>query len=485
MLFEKFEDFGLSHFSYAIGCPKAGKMVVIDPSRRIEDYLSYATKHSVVISDILDTHIHADYASGSLELQNATGATLWQSGYDEGETFQVHFPHRDIYQGDSIQIGAIRIQARHTPGHTPEHLSLVVYDGNRSEQRPMMMLSGDFLFVGSIGRPDLLGEDAKTELAFKLYESLNNLTDLPGSLEIYPAHGSGSMCGADISGRPLSTLGYERATNPYLSFALNSAKSAQEFVDLVLDNVPPFPEYYKRMKKINAQGPDLLGQSPDIPAIKAPEFKKLSQSGYIIVDLRDGVSFGQGHIRQSFGIGQKPSLATWASWFVPYDTPLLLINETTDDIEQAFYSLASVGLDKVAGYLEGGIAAWNEDGFELEQSEFTSVSDLHTSLQSSHTAVIDIRTDAEWESGHITGAVHIPIHQIENSLHLLPEEPFYVVCGSGYRSTVATSLLLRANQTNHINVIGGMSAWLNAGLPTTSQHQAAHGHSLLVDPVGS
>ena len=243
MLFERFEEPGLSHYSYAIGCPAAGKIAIVDPKRDIDTYLKFADQHNVTISDVLETHIHADYASGARELALKMGAELWQSAYDQGQIYQASFTHKDMHHEDHLDIGAIRIQARHTPGHTPEHLSFLIYDCNRSTSTPMLMLSGDFLFVGSVGRPDLLGEEAKIELAHKLHDSLTQLADLPDSLEIYPAHGSGSMCGAGIDGRTMSTLGYERIANPYLSQPL----SIDEFVMQVLNSVPPFPEYYKRM----------------------------------------------------------------------------------------------------------------------------------------------------------------------------------------------------------------------------------------------
>ncbi|HIM21071.1 MAG TPA: MBL fold metallo-hydrolase [Rhodospirillales bacterium] len=465
MLFERFEEPGLSHYSYAIGCPAAGKIAIVDPKRDIDTYLKFADQHNVTISDVLETHIHADYASGARELALKMGAELWQSAYDQGQIYQASFPHKDMHHEDHLDIGAIRIQARHTPGHTPEHLSFLIYDCNRSTSTPMLMLSGDFLFVGSVGRPDLLGEEAKIELAHKLHDSLTQLADLPDSLEVYPAHGSGSMCGAGIDGRTMSTLGYERIANPYLSQPL----SIDEFVMQVLNSVPPFPEYYKRMKRLNADGPAILNGIPILPAIAPITFRKMVDEGHVVIDLRNQVSYDQGHIPNSFGIGQGESLSTWASWVVPYQVPILLVTDSDLPPLEAFRSLVRVGLDQVTGYLEGGISSWAKADLKLIQTPQTTVTELYARLQDKDPNILDVRSDAEWEEGHIEGAFHIMGGYLEKQLSSLPDgpDPIYLFCGSGYRSTVAGSILERAGVKGHVNVVGGMKAWKEAGFPIT------------------
>ena len=258
MLFERFEVPGLSHYSYAVGCPGVGKVAIVDPQRDVDIYLDFARAQGVEIAYILETHIHADYASGARELAQYTGAELMVSGYDKGELFEVAFRHRDLFEGNTVELGAVRIEALHTPGHTPEHLSFLVYDGSRSREIPMLMLTGDFLFVGSLGRPDLLGEEAKRGLAHELYKSAREkIAGLPDGLEIHPAHGAGSMCGSGMSGRSYSTLGFERIANPYLAPLTEAA-----FVERILESVPPFPEYYKRMKLINSIGGLVFPQLP-------------------------------------------------------------------------------------------------------------------------------------------------------------------------------------------------------------------------------
>ena len=475
MLFERFEVEGLSHYSYALGCAKAGTMAVVDPERNVDRYLAFAQRRGLEISHVLETHIHADYASGAHELARRCGAEAWVSGHDAGENFEVGFPHRDLFDGNAIEIGSVRIVALHTPGHTPEHLAFLVYDQTRSAEVPLLMLSGDFLFVGSLGRPDLLGEEAKRGLAQKLYESVRTkLEGLPDGLEVHPAHGAGSMCGAGLSGRPCSTLGYERFANPYLDSGLTEAA----FVEKILGSVPPFPPYYRRMKRINADGPALLSEPPGPSAARrlaAGEFRERLESGHVVIDLRDHLAFCGGHIPDSFWIGAGGSLPVWAAWVVPYETPILLVAEDPGQAEYAVQALVRVGLDGVAGFLAGGIATWRQAGYPMRQTGVQSVGDLHQRMTSGAAGhVLDVRSDHEWEAGHIESAVHVFAGELPQRLAELPADdaPMAVICGSGYRSTVAASVLERAGYENVISVTGGMTAWTAAGLPMTRTEAA-------------
>lgn len=465
MLFERFEDQGLAQYSYAVGCPGSGKIAIVDPRRDVDIYLQFAHERGLAISHVLETHIHADYASGARELAECTGAELLVSGHDRGETFEVTFPHRDFMDGDSIEIGSVRVEALHTPGHTPEHLSFLVYDGARSAETPMLMLSGDFLFVGSLGRPDLLGEAQKQALAERLFASVREkLAKLPDGLEIHPAHGAGSMCGAGMSGRPVSTLGFERIANPYLDPKL----TREEFIRKLLAATPPFPDYYRRMKKVNAEGPKLLHGLPGRQEIEAGEFHQLVESGHLVIDLRDQLAFGGGHIPGSFGIGLGPNLSTWASWVVPYERPILLVPDDPARVEEAVRALVRVGLDDVRGFLEGGIAAWRNAGLPLSETAQTTPSQLHEALQGDEAPrVLDVRSDQEWESGHVEGALHVFGGDLPKRTEEMPRNGhrLALVCGSGYRSTVAASVLERAGFRNLLNVTGGMGAWQRAGLP--------------------
>ena len=464
MLFEQFEEKGLSHYSYAVGCPGAGQMAIVDPRRDIDIYLDFALRQGMQISHVLETHIHADYASGARELAQRSGAKLMLSAYDEGEVFEVAFPHQRLRDGDSITLGAVRIQALHTPGHTPEHLSFLAYDTTRSPDVPEMMLSGDFLFVGSLGRPDLLGEEAKLALAKRLFCSVQEkLAGLPDGLEVYPAHGSGSMCGAGMSGRPHSTLGFERVANPYLAAGL----SEQDFVERILSNLPPFPPYYRRMKKVNSDGPPILNGLPGDNPLEVEDFRQRIQSGAAVIDLRNALAFGAGHIPASFGIGYGGSISQWASWLVPYDTPLLLVTAHEQMHNEVARALVRVGLDPVQGYLKGGIEAWMMAGHPLRSLPQIDPGQLARRREESNLQVVDVRSQAEWDSGHIAGAIHVMAGQLAENLDRIPDSgaPLAVICASGYRSTAAASVLEGHGFKKLVNAAGGMTAWQKAGLP--------------------
>lgn len=459
MQFDRFEDSDLSHYSYAVGCPSAGKVAIVDPRRDVDVYIDYARDNGLEISHVLETHIHADFASGAKELAAVTGARLLLSGHDEGETFEVAFDHDELRDGDTFEVGNVRIEALHTPGHTPEHLSFLVYDLNRSESVPELMLSGDFLFVGAIGRPDLLGDEAKNALARCLYESVRDkLRDLPDGLEIHPAHGSGSMCGAGIGGRPMSTLGYERVANPYLQ-----PMDEDEFVEKVLGNVPPFPEYYKRMKQLNSDGPPPLRGRPAPEALAPDDFDERLSTGGVVVDLRTKETYAGAHVPGSFFVGHRPSM--WGAWVVPYETPILLVARDQEHAREGQVALSRVGLDDTRGFLRGGLEEWEESGRSVGQLTLADPERVAEDLSNDARAVLDVRSDSMWNSGHIDGAVHIPAGEVQDRLDDVPEGPLAVVCNTGFQSTVVTAILERSGRPDVENVTGGMTAWKRSGLP--------------------
>ena len=450
---ERFEVPGLAHYSYMVW--SGGQAAVVDPKRDFDTYVEFAKARDLKITHILETHIHADYASGAKELAQATGAELWLSPYDKGEDFEVQFPHREFADGSEFQLGDVLIKSVHTPGHTPEHLSFLLHDMARGKF-PMALLSGDFLFVGSLGRPDLLGEAAKLKLAEQLYDSVyKRIVALPDGVEVHPAHGAGSMCGAGMSDRPQSTLGYERLANQY--FGMNERS---KFIEHILATVPPFPDYYRRMKRVNSDGAKTLGGIPGGTALTAQQFRALAESPEaIVIDLRKPDAFGAGHIPGAINIGAAPAFAMWAAWVVPYDRPILLAGDDASDLETTRRALVRVGLDDVRGYLAGGMKAWTEAGFATAQLPQISVDELRGRIAQG-AFVLDVRTKNEWNAGHIEQAQWLMAGDLPKHVDELPrDKTIHVICGTGYRSSISTSVLRRAGFKEVVNVTGGMSAW--------------------------
>jgi hydroxyacylglutathione hydrolase len=466
MILERFEVPGLAHYSYVLG--SKGKAVVIDPKRDVDTYLDFARRKQLEITHVLETHIHADYASGAGALAQTAGAELWLSGHDEGQTYEYRFPHHEMRDGDDLYLGDLRIVAIHTPGHTPEHLSFLVYETTRCGQ-PMSLFSGDFIFVGSLGRPDLLGEAAKVQLAEALYDAVHRkIARLPDGVEILPAHGAGSMCGTAIGQRARSTLGYERFCNVFMA-----GRERREFVQTILSTVPEFPEYYRRMKELNAQGPPIFDQLPGGALLSPAEFgDNMRRSNAVVIDLRSPEAFGGAHIPGAFNIGAGPNLSVWAAWVVPYDCPILLTGDENTDLEQARRSLLRVGLDSIAGSLKGGMRAWIEAGFEQAHVRQESVHELAEQLPE-QPFVLDVRSSGEWKAGHIAGALHIPGGSLPNRIGEVPRDrAVHVICGSGYRSSIATSVLTQAGLRDIVNVAGGMAAWQAQQLPSHRESAA-------------
>jgi hydroxyacylglutathione hydrolase len=467
MKLQRFEVPGLAHYSYLIAC--GGQAVVVDPKRDVDTYLDAAAAGGLRITHILETHIHADYCSGALELAGRTGAELWLSGHDKGEDFQYAFPHHEFCDGEELKFGNVRMVAMHTPGHTPEHISFLVHDGLRGDY-PMALLSGDFVFVGSLGRPDLLGEAAKQKLAEQLYDSVHRrLEKLPDGVEIHPAHGAGSMCGSGMSERPQSTLGYERACNPFFR-----EQGREKFVDTILKSVPPFPDYYRRMKKVNSAGPRVFGEMPGGETLSVADFRKgIADQDAVVIDVRLPEAFGGAHIPGALSVGAGTNLSTWAAWVVPYDRPIYLAGDDSTDYDEARRSLVRVGLDDVRGVLRGGMRAWSEAGGEQANVPQISVEELSERMKKG-AFLLDVRGAGEWTAGHVEGAQWIMGGDLAKRAAELPtDRAVHVICGSGYRSSVAASVLRRAGMRDVVNVAGGMNAWNQRKLPTVTEQAAA------------
>ena len=321
MMIDRFEVAGLAQYSYIIS--SQGQGIVVDPSRDTDRYLHFLEERGLTLSSIVETHIHADFASGAMALAEATGAELALSGYDQGEHYRYGMPHRSLRNGDILSVGAIRFETLHTPGHTPEHLSFIAYDTQRSETEPLAIFSGDFLFVGSVGRPDLLGEEAKRGLAHELFQSLHlRLEALPDSVQVYPGHGAGSLCGAGMSERAESTLGYERRTNHLFRL------TEEAFVAEILGSVPPMPAYYPRMKELNARGAEAFDAIPGAVALAPSEIEALmAEQDVTVLDLRRPEAFGGAHIRGAINIGAGQNLSLWAGWLLGSKSRIVLVND--------------------------------------------------------------------------------------------------------------------------------------------------------------
>lgn len=457
MKIERFEIPGLAQYSYVLS--DKGVAVVIDAMRDIERYLDYAAAQGLTITHVLETHIHADFAAGSASLAAATGAELALSAHDKGEHYQYAMPHRGISDGDSIQVGDLQIKALHTPGHTPEHLSFVLLDTNRSTVEPFALFSGDFLLVGSLGRPDLLGDAAKVGLAHDLYRSLHErIANLPDSTQVYPGHGAGSLCGAGISDRAESTLGYERVTNSLFSLA------KEAFIAEILGSVPPMPDYYPRMKMLNAQGAPSVSVLPGARALTVNEVSRLANQDEItLLDLRRPEAFGGAHIANAINIGAGQNLSLWAGWLLDPTKRIVLVTDLGDD-EDSRRSLVRVGLDNLAGYLAQGMPAWIEAGLEFARTMQVSVHEIEQLTP--HALIIDVRSKSEWEKGHISNARHIMLGNLRSNLAAIPRDrPLITVCGTGYRSSIAASLLAHHGFSHVSSMAGGMTAWWQQELP--------------------
>jgi len=445
MTIERFEVPGLAQFSYMV--EDSGEAIVIDPMRDITRYLDAAAAKDWKITRVVETHIHADYASGAKALAERTGAELAVSAHDDGERFQYSMPHRCLRDSDVIQVGKVQLKALHTPGHTPEHLSFVLYEQGTSE--PVAIFTGDFLFVGSLGRPDLLGEAETARLATELYRSVSQrIAALPDALNVYPGHGAGSLCGAGMSDRPESTLGEERATNPYFNYG------EQEFVRKILDASPEMPTYYPRMKELNSVG---AAAFESLQELKALSVEEVADSSAVVIDLRKPEAFGEAHIPGALNIGLGGNIAMWAGWLLLPQADVIFAGETEDDYREARTALARVGLDRVAGYLRGGMAAWIASGRSTAQTKQATASDVE---QASGAVILDVRNAAERAHGGIAGAHGIALGDLPTALRgLNREQEIVAVCGSGYRSSAAASLLQRAGFAHVSHLAGGIAAW--------------------------
>jgi hydroxyacylglutathione hydrolase len=458
---------GLAIMSYVVGDERTGEAAVIDPTRDVGEFLAYAREHGLHIRHVIETHVHADFVSGAKELKSRLDGkpAVYCSGHG-GKEWTPPYADKVVKDGDSIQMGKVKLGFVHTPGHTPEHVTVSLTDTARSGDTPWVLFTGDFLFVGDVGRPDLLGDEAKRRLAHDLYGSVfERLAAVPDFTEIMPAHGAGSLCGKAIGSRNSSTVGYERRFNGALA-----KKPEEQWVEELLSGMPLAPPYFLRMKRVNKEGPAVLG--PELPGLKrrpAKEVYERTCDHCLILDVRSKEAFAGGHIPDAINIPFGHNLPTWAGWVLPYGRPILVVLEDASQMPQVSTDLTRVGFDDVQGYLEGGIGAWELAGYPVRTLSTVSVHDLAGSLKSREPlTVLDVRTESEWEKGHIDGALHVHGGRLQERFNEVPrDKPVAVVCGSGYRASIAASFLQREGYKDVRNVIGGMAAWNATGLPVT------------------
>lgn len=466
MFLKRFYDDGLAQASYLIGCAATGEALVIDANRDIQQYLDVAAAENLRITHVSETHIHADYVSGSRELAAVTGARLYLSA-EGGKDWQYGFAKSDgatlVRDGDVIKVGNIRIEVMHTPGHTPEHISFVVTD-TAGANAPMGIATGDFVFVGDVGRPDLLEKAAKVantmeDGARTLFHSLERFRALPDYIQVWPGHGAGSACGKSLGAVPTSTVGYEKRFNWGVG-----TTTEQEFVAMVLAGQPEPPLYFAEMKRINRDGPPILGgfRLPDRGDRDALE--RALASGAAVLDIRSADDFAAGHVPGTTNIPLNKSFSTWAGWLVKYDQRIHLIG-SQQDATHAVRELAMIGLDHVAAWYDPTVLRdWTNAGRPLGTVARTDAAALAPRIANGAVTVIDVRNRTEFEAGHLPGALHIPVGYLEERLAEIPrEKPIVLQCQSGARSAIATSVVQRLGVTNASNLTGGFLAWQTAG----------------------
>lgn len=449
----------LAQASYLIG--SNGEAAVVDPRRDVDEYLTAAAENGLAIRYVIETHLHADFVSGHRELAERTGASIVISAEANAE-----FPHLPVGDGEALPLGELTLRMISTPGHTPESICVVIEEGGR----PVKVLTGDTLFIGDVGRPDLAGGAGFTseQMAAMMYDSLHQkLLRLPDEVEVWPAHGAGSLCGRNMSSETWSTIGMQRRVN----YALQPM-SRQEFVVLMTGEMVEAPQYFSRDAEINRRGAGPLRDLPMPKRMTAAETVRAIDAGAIALDVREPDRFVVGHIQRALNIGLSGQYASWAGTLIPPDAGIVLVTESEDRVNEAATRLARVGLENVRGYLGGGMDAWRDAG--LQAATVDQISPLEArklSTNGSPVQFIDVRRIDEYRAAHAAGTVHMPLHQLSALARQLDARlPAAVICRTGYRSSIASSILERLGFGELYNVAGGTDAWILAGLPTEAVH---------------
>lgn len=469
MFFQHVYDKSLAQSSYVVGCQASGEAIVIDAQRDIDVYLDIAKQNDLRITHVAETHIHADFLCGSRELAAVTGATMYLSD-EGGEDWQYQFAHKGLKDGDIIKVGNLSLEVMHTPGHTPESISFLLTDHPATDS-PVMIFTGDFVFVGDIGRPDLLEKAAgligtKEAGAKQMFRSLKRFTALPEYIQVWSAHGAGSACGKALGAVHSSTVGYEKLRN----WAFQYGDDEKAFIDYLLADQPEPPRYFAMMKHLNKVNRPLQIEVPLHPELSREQFLSAYRKGIKVIDTRDKADFAQGFIHGSLNIQDGNSFSTWCGWLLDYQEQFILIADHTR-IEGLTRKLMRIGLDNLYGYI-ADISSLN---MELQTADVIGIGEFETYVGKDDAQIVDVRGIAEYQAGHVKGADHIFLGTLADSLDKISKDKQVVVyCQGGDRSAIAYSVLAKNGFKNVKNFSGGMKEWLTSGRKTIAGREASY-----------
>jgi hydroxyacylglutathione hydrolase len=457
MYFQHVYDKTLAQASYFIGCQATGEAIVIDAKRDIDTYLDIAKQNNMKITHIAETHIHADFLAGSRELAAVTGAKMYLSD-EGGEGWQYEFDHEGLKHGDKINVGNLSLEVLHTPGHTPESISFLLTD-HPATDKPIMVFTGDFVFVGDIGRPDLLEKAAgfagtQEKGAKQMYESIQRFAELPDYVQVWPGHGAGSACGKALGAVPSSTVGYEMIRN----WAFQYKNDEQGFVDYLLEGQPEPPKYFAMMKHLNKVDRRLLTAVPKHRKLTKEEFRDAYNKGIKVIDTRNKFDFAKEHLPGTINIQGNNSFATWCGWILNYEEQFILVADEgqMDDLTR---KLMRIGLDKILGYVDDVTSL----GVQTQSSEIIDSEEFKTYIGKDDVQIVDVRGESEYKAGHVKGADNVFVGTLENNLEKIDKNKEVVIhCQSGDRSAIAQSLLDK-NGIRVKNYSAGMKEWNEKG----------------------
>ena len=465
MFFQHIYDKSLAQASFLIGCQAKGEAIVIDAKRDIDTYLAIAKENNLKITHITETHIHADFLSGSRELAAVTGAEIYLSD-EGGKDWQYEFPHVGLKNGDTIEVGNLTLKVIHTPGHTPESISFLLTDHPATDE-PVMIFTGDFVFLGDIGRPDLLEKAAgiigtQEKGAKDMYHSVQDFSKLPEFIQVWPGHGAGSACGKSLGAVPSSTVGYEKIRN----WAFQYEDNEEGFVNYLLEGQPEPPKYFAMMKKLNKVERPLLPQVPKQKKLSKNEFLNAYNDGVKVIDTRNKVNFAKVFIPASINIQDNNSFSTWMGWLIDYSEPFILVAQD-HQMEDLTRKLMRIGMDQMMGYIDD----IDHLELELQKADVIDISEFKSYLNKDHIQIVDVRGKTEFDEGHIKGAENIFVGTLPDNLYKMSKDkPVVIHCQSGDRAAIAYSILRKNGFTNVKNYAGGMKEWKEMKNPVTNKN---------------